>query len=847
MVLSVVAFAGVGLAANVERGGDEATYNPGVGGPSTVVVSEDKPVVFRGERNINFVTSDGEPVEPSSLIGVSGNAEGIPLELPIPIDQQLGQYTFDGESANAGVTIQQPRIQELELFNERGTEVTGASINEDETVLVRAEWNFEEAEDLSLIVRDENGNVITGSVLADEGDLSTAQRNRLSGPYAASPEAVANPGQRGTDTGLVYLQGIGQFNESQLNGTSLDAAYWALDLSDLRAGEYTVTVEGWDDLDTGSATQSTTIEVSSDNDVTLDIRRDAATRGQNIPFTIRGSSAGATHYVTIEAEDFRNNRVTEEVFRDVQDTIDTGTFDTDGDGEPELAFAEIEIDQNTGVGVGQIDTTFLDDARVDVNLYQAGRNLDVIGENLGNTEDDDSIDVEQGDLSITEPDGTYIAGSESDVAGRAPPGVDDVVLYVRDQGDWELLDINEDGDLNNEDTLSVDSVGEFDRDDVVLSEASDILSIPGRYRLGVVEAEDARDQAGNIRTSLTTSQFSSATSGQTTIIVGEPGLGTRAFQTYDGEVATEDGTVDVQGVAPGLDDVLVVLVDSRGRVVTDRVSVDDDDTFDQDDISLLTQNGRELNEGEIQALIIGLGRDGVAGDGILPGVSEPDLAGLEAYIQDISSNRALTQEQVIARVLDETTGDIASDDLSIRESFRYRDGSTTIDTVRPRGTNLDGINEVPVGSTLEVLGTTNRKPDDNTITVEVIEGPSSAEFDIASTDEWNNDGIWSVTLDTNDVEPGTYVIEVDDGDNTDTVTIEIVEDDGTPTVTDTPTVTETQTATQTATATGTQSPTATGTAAALQSGVASLLPTGGSTALALLVLPLVGLVLRRRR
>jgi major cell surface glycoprotein (TIGR04216 family) len=833
--MSVIAIAGAGLGAEVERGGDEPTFNPGVGGPNTVVVSEDKPVVFRGERNIDFVTTDGEPVDPANLIGVSGNAEGIPFEVPIPVDQALGQYTFDGESANAGVTVQQPRVTELELFNERGTEVTGASINEDETVLVSAEWNFEEAEDLSLIVRDDEGNDVTGSVLADEGALSDAQRQRLSGPYAQFPEAVANPGQRGTETGLVYLQGLGQFNESQLNASSqLDAAYWALDLSDLEAGDYTITVEGWDDLDTGAATRSTTISVSTENDVTLDVRRDSATRGQNIQYTIRGSDAGARHYVTVEAEDFRNNRVTEDVFRDVSDTVDTGTLDTDGDGEADLAWAEIEINQDTGLGVGQLDTTFLDDARVDINLYQADRSLQDVAANLGNTEDDDSLNVEQGELAIIEPDGTYIAGSEADVEGSAPPGIDDVVLYVRDQGDWELLDINEDGQLDNGDTLSVDSLGEFDREDVVLSEASDILSIPGRYRFGVVEAEDARDEDGNIRTTLTTSEFSSATSGQTTIIVEEPGLGTQAFQTYDGEIAVEDGTVDVQGVAPGLDDVLVVLIDSRGRVVTDRVSVDDDDTFEEDDISLVTQNGQELNEGDIRGIILGLGRDGIAGDGILPGQIDADIAGLESYILSVSSNRALTQAQVIERILDETTGDVASDDLVIQESFEYTDGSTSIETVRNEGTEVTGINDVSVGSTMEILGVTNRKPDDNTITVEVVEGPSSADFNIASTDEWDNDGVWSVTLDTDGVEPGTYVIEVDDGDSTDEVTIQIVEEQATPT--ETATATETETATATVTEPATETATATGTAAALRGGAPSAFSAMGSITLAVVLL-----------
>jgi hypothetical protein len=76
---------------------------------------------------------------------------------------------------------------------------------------------------------------------------------------------------------------------------------------------------------------------------------------------------------------------------------------------------------------------------------------------------------------------------------QAAQGVDDVVMYARDQGDWELVDINEDGTADSEDTVSVDSTGEWEREDVTLSQASDIFSIPGRYRIGVVEAPDVTD------------------------------------------------------------------------------------------------------------------------------------------------------------------------------------------------------------------------------------------------------------------------------------------------------------------------------------------------------------------
>ncbi len=74
-----------------------------------------------------------------------------------------------------------------------------------------------------------------------------------------------------------------------------------------------------------------------------------------------------------------------------------------------------------------------------------------------------------------------------------------------------------------------------------------------------------------------------------------------------------------------------------------------------------------------------------------------------------------------------------------------------------------------------VEGVTNRKPDDNTISVEVIQGPSANEFDGATVDQWGRDGIWTVNLSTEGIEPGTYTLEVDDGDNTDLVQFQVVE------------------------------------------------------------------------
>ncbi|WP_255149673.1 HVO_2072 family ArtA-dependent S-layer glycoprotein [Halorarius halobius] len=795
MVLSVLAIPGAVSAAHTNRGGDAGQFNPGVGGPSDVVVSTDKPIVFRGEDGIDLVDENGTPVDPGNLVGVAGDAEGQPLEEPIPQDQALGQYTLNGQSTGAGVTVQQPRVTDLELLNERGADVADSSVPEDEVLLVRGEYNFETAEDLDINVFDENGNEITGDVLTTSDELSEQQLAELTGPYATNPQQVGNPAQRGTGTEIVYLQGLGQFNETQIGNESVDAGYWALDLSDQDAGTYTITVEGWDNLDFGPASRTATIQLTTDTDVTMDLERDEAVRGQYVPFTIRGSTAGATHFVAIEDDDFRNNVVDERVFRDVEDTVDRGTFDTDDDGTAEFAWAQVVIDEDTGLGLGQIDSAYLDDTNVDVNVFEEGLTLDDVAASIGDPEDDDSVRVIEGVLSIDEPAGSYIAGQEVDVRGTAQQGISDVALYARDQGDWELLDIDENGDLDEGDLIPVDADGEWEERDVRLSVATDIFAIPGRYRFGVIEAEDARGDDGQLRETLTTSEFSAGSSEQTSILVTEPGLGPGAaegdvnapieapqqidvqrpqiFKSYNGQVATDDGTVDVLGTAPGQDDVLLVMVDTRGRVATEQVTVDDDDVFEEDDVPLITADGRPLNEGNIQAVVYAVGRDSVAGDGIIPGETSADIAAVENYVQRFSGT-GLTQQQVLEIFNDETVDEAGSDDLFIRDSFRYTDGATSIETVKPVGAAGTGINPVAPGDEMLISGITNRKPDDNTIAIDVTEGPSANEFASPSTDEWNFTGRWSVTMQVpEDAEPGSYTLEADDGDNTDIVVFEV--------------------------------------------------------------------------
>lgn len=376
-------------------------------------------------------------------------------------------------------------------------------------------------------------------------------------------------------------------------------------------------------------------------------------------------------------------------------------------------------------------------------------------------------------LAIFNPSGIYFPGQEVDLGGAAAAGVDEVAVYVRDRGDWELVDVNEDGRLDGEDAISVDQEGLWRENSVDLSNASEILRFPGFYSIGVIDVLDARTANGTLAETLSPGEFIGSTSAQRPIAVKDPVL-EGAFVTIDGQVATEDAEVAVRGIARGMEEVLVVMVDPQGDVVTEQVPARGlYDVFD-DDVALANPDGRLLSEGRVVGLIVALGRDDAAGDGDLPGQSTASIDGLEAYVLNL--DRQFSQDQVVASVFGQTTEEPGSDDAVREQIFRFTGGRTVVRDVVPAGaTDAEGIQPIESGETMVIRGLTNRKPDENTIRVEVVEGPSADRLPVAGTDSWGPDGRWRATIDTTGAEPGTYQLAVEVGDRrTETRTFRIV-------------------------------------------------------------------------
>ena len=817
MVFSVfggtIAFAGAASAVTYDRGGNASQDYDTI---TSVGDVGDGEIIFQGEEDIQLRDSSGNRLEAAAFERTGGDNEGVPLSIPVPQDQTTGSYLAPSSalpgSSDISITVASPTISTFDVQNEplgtsagvgAGSDVNGGTLVADGSgAHVEVNYNFEEAESVELTVEDENGVDVTNEILAGSAD------------------AVAD----GTDT----------------SGNDVTPVGIDLDPTGLDEGEYTFSISGTEDLDFGDATQSTTVQIVTEETANLDLSSDEVVQGENIDFTIDGTSEGNFHGIFIDSQDFRDGITADEaddVFRNVGDTVDTGIVNASGipssgvgglgstggaevlDGTQisnldtaigndnidqvsdvaDYAFAIVEIDG--GSGVGSIETQNLDDTSVTVEVAPSDSayltsatppSHDPAGQLLTNVNTDDDVDlaVNEGEVSLNQPVGSYVTGSEVTINGTANPGVDDVAIYVRDQDDFELASIGDGGSR----TITVEGDDTFEEEDVQIgfpSSADDesgnnILSLPGTYRIGVIDVADADiESPSGPDNSLTTSEFNQGISTTESIVVTDTALA-GSFVTYNGQVADDDGLIDFNGTAAGKDggEIVVAFVGPRGGTVADTVTVESDSTFDRDDFDI-----SGLSQGTVSAHLLSAGRDGEFGEGDSadfsgnPTVEEPgDVA---SAIEGLSG----TGDQVRSSILANTVDSTASDDLIVTETFRLSDGLTTVETV---------TSPVEGNGTIEVTGQTNRRADDNTITAELLD-QSGDSITLSSTEQWGTDGTYSVNISLDGVQPGEYTLEVDDGDNTDRAPVEVVEqvdEEETATATpepDTPTPTPTPT------------------------------------------------------
>lgn len=228
-------------AANISDEAPRGRWNPTTGSGELILDNRSYYPVFQGEDDIEaWRNTDSEDVSGTLLEGESGSGEGELLDLTssIPADQTVGRYS----SAELTARVLEPRISHVTLRNQNGVEIDAdAAIPTNNPVLVTADWNYAQAEDVQIDVVDQNeGVTIENEVLAVSP--SDAQEAELPADFS-----TANLSRE--------TQGLGT--------TGSDTAYWLLDFDDVDEGTYTLRIEGSDSLTTDDATWTTELSVGA--------------------------------------------------------------------------------------------------------------------------------------------------------------------------------------------------------------------------------------------------------------------------------------------------------------------------------------------------------------------------------------------------------------------------------------------------------------------------------------------------------------------------------------------------------------------------------------------------------
>ncbi len=394
-------------------------------------------------------------------------------------------------------------------------------------------------------------------------------------------------------------------------------------------------------------------------------------------------------------------------------------------------------------------------------------------------------------IEIDEPSTTYYPGGYEDISGSTPAHVDEVFVLVRDRDNYMPL-FSERGE-----PVAV-SHGEFEETRVQLSgqdgPGADILSLPGSYSFGVVDAEDVENFAEDEgyasaqdalerEPGLPSAAFNRGASAAQSIRVAEPSLDAE-METYMGQVYREDGLY-VSGELIGPREFAVISMDTRGQIMFESATADrTDGSIDERSLDLESLQQNSLQSGTVESLVLSPGVDGLFGNGTFYhsniGEVDADMNGLEALLFALSEDEATrTPAHTRDAIMSQTVEQPDSDDLAVTDSFRLATESRTEidDVVLADDQDMSDLHPIEHGETMLVRGTTNRNPDEVTLVLEAEDGPEQglAAFPVETTENWDFDGVWSVEMDiTEDVVEGTYDLQVDDGDTTDIAEVEIV-------------------------------------------------------------------------
>jgi hypothetical protein len=135
-------------------------------------------VVYVGEEDLDIsavrLSGGGRfGTERVRLFGVGGEAAGVPLTIDDPTAADFDDVPVGGYDAVADddriidVSVNRPRVTDLELRSERRVDVTNGTVDDLERLTVTAEYNFDEADRLDVTVEEPGGVDITDEASSD--------------------------------------------------------------------------------------------------------------------------------------------------------------------------------------------------------------------------------------------------------------------------------------------------------------------------------------------------------------------------------------------------------------------------------------------------------------------------------------------------------------------------------------------------------------------------------------------------------------------------------------------------------------------------------------------------------
>ena len=474
--------------------------------------------LFLGEDDVDLTGLAGAAAagERQRFYGNGGEANGevATVDDTLTADVSLGNgfvpgtYALDAGSDASTLVVERPVVRDVELYpgDTSMTEVSGSSIPPSvETLRVAPQFNFEAADNATVVVVDPDGLDITDDLTADP-------------TVATDDEAVR------------------------------------LDVADLSAGTYTVRVEGADDLDHVNATATVRVRPAAE---TVSLSRTRVADGESTVATISGPP-GALRYVRLPAAALDDGvtvsgPTAEDIFASGEGLALTGA-----DVSADVVYAEMSLESD-GFARVEIDTSRLDTGTHDVAVAPTA---------TADEESTVPVTVVDRRVSVTPERTDLIVGETVEVSGSAP-GADDVKLYARVGGEYAPLYEDVETDDLAETSVDADGSWDVDLDTraiVTVPERYRIVAVadPGDASLGSTDRIDEstlRDFDAVGRATITTTDPSPSASvsqsriatvdGDEVAITGRaPGPG----ETVRVYVVSPRGAVDPLDVAVADDD-----------------------------------------------------------------------------------------------------------------------------------------------------------------------------------------------------------------------------------------------------------------------------------------------------